>query len=287
MMGNVYVMITTRGSNFYTKLALDSFFISTRLGPGDEVYLIDNDNEGTYNTQASVISNTTPQGFAKNVNNMIGIARGRTLIVLNNDVVFTPGWSDELTQHPDAIVMPSCNQTHLYTSGQLTLQQTMNLDEYNNQYADLCKIAQAHKDRLPLGFFERLLMGFYAFVLPAAVYDKVGLFDERFGVGGGEDVDYRIRAISHNFPVKYYSHSYLLHFAGKSTWAGPEHQQQINQRNQQYFDIFAEKWGGDLANLCLVGGVGRPVIEKYQLHELIKSFSFAKAIKVVLGGRGF
>jgi hypothetical protein len=200
-------------------------------------------------------------------------------------VVFTPGWSNELTKHDDAIILPSCNQTHLYSSGLLTLQQTMTMEEYGNQYSDLCNISRVHKNSLRSGFFERLLMGFYVFVLPAIVYNKVGLFDEQFGVGGGEDVDYRIRAIAHNFPVKYYSHSYLLHFAGKSTWAGPEKQQEIDDRNQKYFNLFAEKWGDDLANLCLVGGVGTPVIEKYQLHELINTYSYAKAIKVILNGQ--
>jgi len=282
MTGIVYAMISTRSSNFYTSLALDTFFSSTRLQSNDSVYLIDNDNEGAYVTQATVISNPAPKSFARNVNDMIKLANGRTLVILNNDVVFTPGWSDELTKHDDAIILPSCNQTHLYSSDALTLQQTMTLEEYGNQYSDLCNISRVHKNSLRSGFFERLLMGFYVFVLPAIVYNKVGLFDEQFGVGGGEDVDYRIRAIAHNFPVKYYSHSYLLHFAGKSTWAGPEKQQEIDERNQKYFNLFAEKWGDDLANLCLVGGVGAPVIEKYQIQELINTYSFAKAIRVIL-----
>jgi hypothetical protein len=36
-----------------------------------------------------------------------------------------------------------------------------------------------------------------------------------------------------------------------------------------------------------VGGVGSPVIEKYHLQDFLNSFSFAKAIKVVLDGRRF
>jgi hypothetical protein len=76
-----------------------------------------------------------------------------------------------------------------------------------------------------------------------------------------------------------------LHFAGKSTWDGPEQQKEVQDRNQKYFTTFSEKWGEDLANLCLVGGIASPVIERYQLYDLLQRQEFSKAIKVVLNTR--
>jgi O-antigen biosynthesis protein len=282
MTGNLYAMITTRNSRAYTNIALDTFFKSTRLKSNDEFVLIDNDNECDYQTLGIVINNREPKSFAKNCNDMIDRAAGRNCFLLSNDVAFTPRWNEPLTQYSNILSIPSCNQTHLYSVGNLNLQPSMSIGEYNNQYVELARATNLHKSQNRIGLYERLLMGFYVFMIPAGVYKKVGYFDETFGVGGGEDVDYRLRAIQQDVPVKYLSQSYLLHFAGKSTWDGPEQQQEVNERNKKYFSTFAVKWGEDLANLCLVGGNAITVIEKYQLHSLIQAQEFSKAIKVVL-----
>lgn len=283
MTSNLYAMITTKSSNSYTPVALDSFFKSTVLTNKDEFVLIDNDNEGTYNS-VPVIQHIVPKSFAENCNFLLEKANGRTLFLLSNDVAFTPLWAEPLKQYSNLLLLPSCNQTHLYSTDRLSLRSSMHLNEYNNQYHNLAKISQLHKTQNSSGFFERLLMGFYVFMLPPAVYEKVGLFDESFGVGGGEDVDYRLRAIRHQVPVKYVTQSYLLHFAGKSTWDGPEQVQEIEQRNKQYFELFSKKWGSDLANLCLIGGDPMSVIEKYNLLHFMQQGKFSDAIKIVLNG---
>lgn len=274
-------MITTRGSNHYTNIALETFFKSTKIASNDEFVLIDNDNEGIY-SGVNVITNFTPKSFASNCNAMIDLAQGRNLFLLSNDVAFTPNWCDPLKQFSNVLLLPSCNQTHLYNSGKLFLKSSMNISEYGGMYKELSQISTLHKAQNRPGYFERLLMGFYVCMLPANVYKRVGYFDESFGVGGGEDVDYRLRAVQLDIPVKYVSQSYLLHFAGKSTWDGPEQLAEIEERNKRYFFQFANKWGEDLANLCLSGGDAISVIEKYQLYPYIQSQEFTKAIKAVL-----
>ena len=42
----------------------------------------------------------------------IAVSEGKDLIVMNNDVIFTPNWSELLGNSEDAITIPSCNQTH-------------------------------------------------------------------------------------------------------------------------------------------------------------------------------
>lgn len=281
MTGNLYAMITTKSSNHYTDLALDSFFKSTKLEKNDEFVLIDNDNEGIY-SDVNILPNSSPKSFAKNCNELIDRAAGRNFFLLSNDVIFTPNWNVPLLQYKSAILLPCCNQTHIYSSGNLQIKPSMHISEYGNQYEELAQIAQFHKSQPSTGLVERLLMGMYVFMLPANAYNKIGYFDEGFGIGGGEDVDYRLRAIQHNIPVKYISQSYLLHFAGKSTWDGPEKQSDIEERNKKYFLVFSQKWGEDLADLCLVGGNPTRVIEKYQLQSLMQAQEFSKAIKVVL-----
>lgn len=283
MPASLYAMISTRNSRYYTDQAVSSFLKSTKLSTQDEFYLIDNDNEGDYDYGVNVTVNNTPKSFAANVNDMINRADGRDIFVLSNDVIFTPGWNEPLKQYSNILLLPSCNQTHLYTSsdGTLELKPSMQIDEYRNWYS-LIDCAKQHQKNLKQGFFERLLMGFYVFRLPPAIYNTVGFFDEQFGVGGGEDVDYRLRTINLGYEVKYHSQSYLLHFAGKSTWDGPEKAEQTLIRNREYRSKFVEKWGEDLSNLCLVGGDPGSVIDRYNLYEPINNQKFNLAIKTLL-----
>jgi GT2 family glycosyltransferase len=275
-------MITTKNSDHYTDLAISSFFRFTKLKSNDIFYLIDNDQiVTTQRPNVTVIVNEQPKSFAKNINQIINISNGKDIIVLNNDVVFTENWLQPLTQHNNVIVIPSCNQTHEYNTDQLTLTNSMSIDQFDNKFYYLSDIVRQHKQSNPSGFYERLLMPFYVFRLPYEVYSRVGLFDESFGIGGGEDVDYRIRAIESGFNVKYTTQSYLLHFHGKSTWDGGETFEETQQRNKLYFNKFIEKWGSDLANLLITGGDPQSVVNKY----LLDNYTITDMIKQLLSIR--
>jgi len=282
MTGTVYAMITSRSSDFYTGLAIDTFLKYTKLGVHDAFYLIDNDAIGTHKDKPiNIIVNDQPQSFAKNINDIISVANGKDVVILNNDVAFTPNWADPLMGYSNAILIPSCNQTHLYSTKNLVLEQAMDISQYTNT-TDLEEISRQHKSAVKPGFYERQIMPFYAVKIPAKVYKTIGVLDETYGKGGGEDVDYRLRAIEAGFSVKYVSQSYLLHFQGKSTWSGGEDELATKQRDSQYFQRFTELWGSDLANLLLNGGRPQRIIEKYQLWSYIQNNDFTGMIKRML-----
>jgi GT2 family glycosyltransferase len=285
MRGTVYAMISTRKSEHYTHLALTSFLKYTSLGQNDIFYLIDNDNTGVYeNYKIKLINNNQPQSFAKNINDVIDLAKGRDIVILSNDVVFTPDWDKPLAGYSDVILLPSCNQTHLYSNENLKLEFAMNVEQFTNNQ-DLNNIAKQHKSSVKGGLYERQYMPFYVMKIPAKIYKQIGVFNETYGVGGGEDVDYRIRAIKAGFSVKYHSQSYLLHFQGKSTWNGAETIQETQTRDKQYFKRFSELWGDNLANLFLSGGNPTSVIEKYQLWDYINRNDFSNCIKHMIEKR--
>jgi GT2 family glycosyltransferase len=282
MTATAYVIISTKKSEHYTQLAVDSFLQTTKLHKDDEFYLIDNDNTGKFNhVNAQVINNSTPLSFSKNINNIIGLAENRDVVVLNNDIVFTPGWAEPLKSYSNAILLPCCNQTHTYASGDLIMEPTMTIDQYTSAI-DLANVVQQHKQTVGMGFFESILMPFFAFRLPYNVYSKVGLFDETFGVGGGEDVDYRLRAIEKGFSVKYVKQSYLLHFHGKSTWDNGEDPSQTQLRNDKYKKTFTDKWSKELTDLLLVGGDANAIVEKYKLMPFIQQGDFTGLIRHLL-----
>lgn len=269
-------MITTRATEKYTKLALDTFFQNTTLY-NDQVVLIDNDNTGFVDDRVIIHTNETPKSFAQNLNMIINHAATQQadVVILNNDVVFTKNWLQPIIGYSNCILIPSCNQTHQYEG----IPNTLNLDQYD-EYA-LSRALKQHKESNK-GFFESLLMPFYVFCLPYNVYSKVGLFDETFDKAGGEDVDYRIRAIQAGFSVKYSSSSYLLHFQGKSTWHGPESRDQTQARNKSYYNTFVSKYNKDIADLFLSTDRVFSVITKYQLYDFINSNDFSGLIKDML-----
>lgn len=276
----IYGMITTKASDAYTKLALKSFFNNTQLND-DLFYLIDNDNTNTDIENVIVIHNTAPKSFAENVNTIIDIANGEDIIMLNNDIIFTPNWVEPLKKHNGKVLIPACNQTKTHSFGKLNILPTMSIEQFDGHYDDLNKIANFHCKTTKPKLFETLLMPFYAFVLPASVYNMIGMFDTSYGKGGAEDVDYRIRCLMHDIPVLYTNESYLLHFHGKSTWDGAETPVDIELRGKLYYDRFVELWGIDLAELLLIRDV-RTIIDKHNLQEYVLSAEYTKLIKNLL-----
>lgn len=267
--GRVFGIVTSANSIFYTHRALQSFFLNTKLTVDDEVYLIDNDNVCKIISNVIIIKNEKPLTFAENANQLIDIARAsnKDLIFLSNDIILTPNWLTSL-ELDNTITIPSCNQTHLYSK----LTANMDWADYNNEYAQLCDHSLLHKQQVTENF-DLLLMPFYVFRLPKDVYNIIGYFDTTF-VNGGEDLDYRIRAIIAGIDVKYAAQSYVLHFNGKSTWRNSEHQYQIELCNKKYRDRLVEKWGYDLMSFMTLGGDPNTVLTKFGLMQFNRIAGF-------------
>lgn len=270
MAATVFGMVTTARSERFTAGALASFFKTTTFNDDDVFVLIDNDNVVKYSIypQMKLLSLKSPNSFATNINLLMTYAEERKadLVVLNNDLILTPGWREALEARDDIISLPACNQTHIYqdSTGQIIFDQTLDLDDYAGQWDILCQMAKNHSAN-NIGYFEQLHTSFYAFRLPRSIYQKVGKFDETFAPAGGEDVDYRIRALQAGHDTLYTNAAYILHFQGKSTWSGVEDSDATDNRNQSYFRRFVEKYGEDMANLLLK--VGQPLEKIAELAE--------------------
>lgn len=283
--GTLFGMTTSRSSSAYTDIALASFFKNTLLKYNDNFVLIDNDNAWTKlpNAFTSVVHNEFPKSFAENVNILIRLAHknNQDLVFLSNDVLLTPDWLPPL-ENNNAISIPCCNQIFQYKSGLLNLESVYDLERYNNQYEDLCNIVKNHKLSMSIGSFDKLMMPFYAFRLPNEIYSAVGYLDEIF-INGGEDLDYRIRALILDIPVAYISQSFVLHFNGKSTWQSDEDIQKTKDRDLHYKTMFTEKWGKDLCHLMTVGQDPNDILKKYNImHFNPAHHTHADLIKTIL-----
>jgi hypothetical protein len=262
----LYVMISTEKSQHFTPVALASLKRHTPLSSSDRVVVIDNDATLPEMDGVHVLRNARPKSFAENANLAINLSQvmGHDLWLLNNDLVFTPHWASRAYLDGRSIIIPNCNQYAQYTVDGLELKSAMDLEDLGGRFDTLDLIAQLHAAETHTPpFSTHWLLIFFCVYLPVAATRKIGCFDESFGRGGGEDVDYRLRAMQAGVEVKLARSAYLLHFMGKSTWRSGEVAEDTQRREQQYRARFVEKWGQPLADLFLAGGDKRALAANY------------------------
>ena len=284
-MRNIFAMVTLKSSNFYTNFALQSFFKNTEMQKDDEFLLINNDGSEIEKFSAykkiSIIQNEQPLSFAENVNQGIAAAmeREKNLVFLNNDIIFTENWFHPLKADERDISIPVCNQLFPYHSdcGNLKLKVTMTFDDFKENYDLLNEIVKKHKKKFkPNLKFQGLLMPFYCFKVPYKILCEVGYFDKSFGIGGGEDIDYRIRCAIKGYEINFLLESYILHFHGKSTWDGAEAKIQTEIRNEIYIKAFKKKWGSEMTQLFILRKNFSNILSEKGLENLFKQGKFGE-----------
>jgi GT2 family glycosyltransferase len=255
-------MVTTRRSHRYTPYALESFFLTTPLDPDDRFYLIDNDGLDDRGLQdrfprARAVSPESPRGFAANVNHIMALAgeERADLFFLNNDLIFGEGWLSALMPDDPIILSPLCNQQVTYRVDGTPFPALMALEDYLGRESHLAAIVRYNRSQQE-GIQVRPFIPFFCVKLPYSVYSRLGPLDEGFGVGGAEDNDYCLRAYLGGFQVAFARKSFVLHFAGKSTWHGAEDPAVTRQRDLKYRAAFERKWGRRLRAFSLDNQIG-------------------------------
>jgi hypothetical protein len=283
-------MVTTAKSARYTGPALESFFRFTELGADDRFFLIDND--GGYAPPAELkldyIANSAPMSFAANVNQTIARAlpANADVVFLNNDIIFSPDWLPPLKARDDAILVPLCNQNVQYEHGGLVLKPAMDIEEYAAHEDDYLAMVAAHRaDAAMRGMRHSLLIPLFCFRLPHRIMSVLGPFDEGFGTGGGEDIDYRVRAHVAGLQVLIAAESYVLHFGGKSTWRSGEVDPDTKERDNQYRRRLIEKWGLDVAALFLTHPAAQKKVHELGLGGLLRSGDYPQLTNLLLARR--
>ena len=102
---------------------------------------------------------------------------------------------------------------------------------------------------------------------------------ESFGVGGGEDIDYRIRCAIKGYETNFLLDSYILHFHGKSTWDGAETKFQTETRNEIYIEAFKKKWGIEMTQLFILRKNFSNFLSEKDLEDLFKQGKFSELIR--------
>jgi glycosyltransferase involved in cell wall biosynthesis/Flp pilus assembly protein TadD len=231
-----------------TRLCLESVLRQT--APAYELVLVDNGStDGTAEYFASVsgwagsakihvVRNAENRGFPAAVNQGLAAARGEFVVLLNNDVVVTPGWLDRLASWADGdgsrvgLVGPVTNYA---PAPQLTLPTYQSdlggLDEYARRRAEVFA-GQALETQRLTGF---------CLLIRHEVLDEIGgRLDEGFGLGFFDDDDLCLRARKAGYKLLVALDAYVHHFGSRTFRALGVDTTKLLQEN---LEKFRQKWG--------------------------------------------
>jgi len=260
--GLTSIIIVTHNQLAYTDLCISSIVAKT-----DEPYeLIFVDNASTDGTLeylrsiagARVISNQENRGFAPAVNQGIQIARGKQILLLNNDTIVTTGWLEGLLESlydrtDTGLVGPVSNNV----SG------PQQIPVYYSELTSLDGFAWDLRLNRQLTETDRLV-GF-CILFRRSVIDDIGLLDERFKVGCFEDDDFCRRAITRGYKALIASHVFVHHFGSVTFKGSGTDMGAILERNRL---LYEDKWSKNSNGLP--EGRSNPINSSYEGGYLIR-----------------
>lgn len=237
-MSRTSIVILTLNELPVTRLCLES--LSAHTPEPHEIIVVDNGStDGTVQhlrgRDVKLIANRENRGFAGGCNQGILAAGGDQILLLNNDVVVTPGWLAGLraalgSSPRTGMAGPVSN----YVSGaQLDPAAAYSTMEAMLEHAAGRARAAAGRVR-PV---ERLV-GF-CLLFPREVVERIGLLDERFLRGNFEDDDYCRRARIAGYGLVIAEGVFVHHFGSRTFAANRIDYAEAMEANRA---VFARKW---------------------------------------------
>ncbi|MEW6042544.1 MAG: glycosyltransferase [Elusimicrobiota bacterium] len=262
----------------YTKQCLNSIKLNTKMLY--ELIIVDNgssdDTVDYLRQQADItlIMNETNKGVAGGWNQGIKCASGDYILILNNDVIVTDDWLENMVEclernKESGAVGPMSNYVagHQLESN-ITYVSLNELYSFAKEYHSKNRYRQQRVDTL-IGF---------CLLLKRETVEKVGLFDERYGIGNFEDNDYCIRMIQQGFRLYIAKDSFIHHFGSRS-FAGNNinYEKQMVKNYKIFLDKWKNAWDVSLMDKDLLV-MGYDCIDQNKLSEAEKNFEQAVQI---------
>lgn len=234
------IIIPTYNKKELLLQCLDSIAANTPF-PYELIVVDDGSNDGTAKALQArpgirLAVHESNKGFSGAVNTGLMMAKGKTILILNNDVIVTERWLENmlacLHSSPDiGAVGPVTN----YIGGEQQIEVPYRSLAGMRQFATERNQADQAKWRA----VERLV-GFCLLLRREAIL-KTGFFDEGFRVGNYEDDDYCVRLRLLGWRLVIAGDSFIHHL-GSETMRGLDARlfEETGQANKDYFHL---KWG--------------------------------------------
>jgi GT2 family glycosyltransferase len=236
--GKVSIVLAAYNALQYTKACLQS--IAKYTDVPYELVLVDNgSSDGTreyFNTisGARIIHNKTNLGFSRGYNQGIKAGRGDFFLLINNDCIVGPNWLSNMiscAKSNPGIGMVGPRGNHINGIQRIDR-------EFENTQA-FYKFAGLFNRPDPSKWFEvKKLVGF-CILIKREVIEKVGYFDESYGIGTHEDIDYSIRVRQAGFKLFCAGDVFVYHFSHRTFLANNIDLLELYYRNKE---VFKRKW---------------------------------------------
>ncbi|WP_432401122.1 glycosyltransferase [Wukongibacter sp. M2B1] len=243
------IIILTYDNLFYSKLCIDSIRKNTRVGTYEIIVVDNNSTDGTVEwlkkqKDIKVIFNKENMGFPKGCNQGINISKGDNILFLNNDVVVTHNWLDNLikalySSKNIGAVGAVTNKCSNYQ----TIDVTYNSLEEMSDFASKYNVSDIRK------WEERLRLIGYCFLVKREVVERVGELDEVFTPGNCEDNDYSLRIRREGYRLILCKDTFIHHFGSVSFKKYPQGLKEILDINNSKFK---KKWGIDVSYFKMI-----------------------------------
>lgn len=240
-----------------TRLCLESVLRQTR--PPYELVLVDNgsrDGTTTYLEEiarrpgpirVAILRNDINRGHPAACNQAAAKAHGRYLLFLDSDTIVSEGWLEGLLsvvrQHGPTVglVGPVSN----YAASPQHVEPGYTTLEHLPTFA-----ARRRRDCAGRSLDTERLSGF-CLLVHSDVFQSLGGFDERFGLGFYDDDDLCLRASQAGFRAKVALDVYLHHFGSRTFQALATDVRELLRKNQE---LFRAKWTTPVARPSAEGG---------------------------------
>lgn len=187
--------------------------------------------------RAEVIHNQENLGFAAAVNQGIRAAQGHVLL-LNSDTIVPPGWLEPLeaallSAEDVGMAGPVTNEV---SGGQRIEAPDFDSVEAINRFAQAW--AKQHRGEIE----ETVRLVGFCLLIRDTIIEKVGLFDERFGIGNCEDDDYGLRVLHAGRRLVVAREVFVFHYGNRTFQGlGFDGERYVDAVEKNYA-ILLEKW---------------------------------------------
>ncbi|MEC0093645.1 methyltransferase domain-containing protein [Paenibacillus macquariensis] len=236
------IIILTHNQLEFTIGCIESIRKFTRLGTYEIIVVDNKSTDGTREWLSNqhellTIFNDENLGFPKGCNQGIEISSGEYILLLNNDIVVTKNWLENLTnciESSDNIgaVGPITNNS--------TYHQSIEVDYHTD--VEMHAFAESINISNPEKWEKRLRLIGFCMLIKREVVDKIGFLDEIFSPGNFEDDDYSYRIIQEGYHLVLCRDTFIHHYGSVSFKEKPQAYNELLQRNRQKF---IEKWSFD------------------------------------------
>ena len=235
----VSIIIPTLNGLQYTKACIDS--IRRRTIHPCEIIVVDNGStDGTVEflrsqSDVKLIANGENRGYPAACNQGINASTAPYALLMNNDVVVTDGWLHRMFAgffaSPDAgLIGPRTGDSAGF--------QQVESPGYSSP-EELEEFAEKLRQSSVRQFREVNYITGFCMLIDRRVIDKIGLLDERFGLGNYEDQDFCRRALKAGFKAFVANEVFVHHFGSRSFLENNFDYGEILEENRRKYEL---KW---------------------------------------------